>query len=54
MQIRPVMQILAIAAIVLGLTASAAWAGFLGFELLRMIRNALRPGLIDFGSAGFN
>ena len=37
MQIRPVMQILAIAAIVLGLTASAAWAGFLGFELFRMI-----------------
>jgi hypothetical protein len=31
------MQTLAIAAIVLGLGASAAWASFLGFQLFRMI-----------------
>ena len=33
----PVMRTLAIGAIVLGLAASAAWAGFLGFQLLRLI-----------------
>jgi hypothetical protein len=33
----PVMQTLATGAIVLGLTASAAWAGFLSFVLLRLI-----------------
>jgi len=31
------MQPLAIGAIVLGLTASAAWSAFLSFELLRLI-----------------
>jgi hypothetical protein len=31
------MQTLAIGAILLGLAASAAWAGFLGFELLQLI-----------------
>jgi len=31
------MQTLAIGAIVLGLAASAAWAAFLGYELLRVI-----------------
>ena len=33
----PVMQILPIATIVLGLGASAAWAAFLGFELLQLV-----------------
>jgi hypothetical protein len=31
------MQILTISVIVLGLAASAAWTGFLGFQVLRMI-----------------
>jgi len=31
------MQTLVITAIVLGLAASAAWAAFLGFELLQLI-----------------
>jgi hypothetical protein len=31
------MQILSVAGIILGLAASAAWTGFLGFQLFRVI-----------------
>ena len=55
----PVVQtFLSIAAIVLGLAMSAAWAAFLGLEsfrlgseLFRAIWHVLRRGLFDFGSA---